>query len=216
MLSFLRMLHTVRTEILKLTAKNWGAASGAALVNDLPSTSKAWVQCLIQLKEGKERGREGRRGERGGAERGGKKKERAGWFSLKASLGTNIIPSTSQKLSEESSCLVHWRTAFWVSSLQIRKIALFLFPVSCDEEKQNTWRSNHLRDSSTAPSRSACSHSSMRLASSEYWTGQRQTDWPHFKTAALLLFLRQGHILLNFPAFFNLSNAGLQTWATRP
>ena len=29
----------------------------------------------------------------------------------------NVIPSTSQKLSEESSCLVHWRTAFCVSSL---------------------------------------------------------------------------------------------------
>lgn len=175
-------------------------------------------------REGQGKGGEGRGKKEGSGGEGGKwgrrsggEKKGAGWFSLKASLGTNI-PSTSQKLSEESSCLVHWRTAFWVSSLQIRKIALFLFPVSCDEEKQNTWRSNHLRDSSTAPSRSACSHSSMRLASSEYWTGQKQTDLPHFKTAALLLFLRQGHIPLNtsFPCFFNLSNAGLQTWATRP
>lgn len=57
-----------------------------------------------------------------------------GWHVMRTL--TNVIPSTSQKLSEESSCLVHWSTAFWVSSLQIRKIALFSFPVSCDAEKQ--------------------------------------------------------------------------------
>jgi hypothetical protein len=101
----------------------------------------------------------------------------------------NVIPSASQKLSEESSCLVHWRTAFCVSSLQTKKIVLLLFQVNVWREGEKVLVSkSHLSDSSTAPSRSACSHSSRRLASSEYWNEKESKRNTTLKTLFKKLF----------------------------